>query len=115
MNGRCTVGGKLTTAEWSETECRRQPRRGVSAANQISQMGTTERLGAMLEEAHRRWPERRSEQGVSKANDPSQLGLAEKKQKSRKPACRVFVFALPHSRRECIRAHFFISVFIRVI
>ena len=28
------------------------------------------------------------------------LGLAEKNQKSGKPACRVFVFALPHSRRE---------------
>jgi hypothetical protein len=41
--------------------------------------------------------------------------LAGKKQKSGKPACRVFVFTLPHSRRECTRAHFFISVFIRVI
>jgi hypothetical protein len=28
------------------------------------------------------------------------LGLAEKNQKSGKPACRVFVFALAHSRRE---------------
>jgi hypothetical protein len=48
-------------------------------------------------------------------DDPSELGLAEKKQKSGKPACRVFVFALPHSRRECTRSHLFISVFIRVI
>jgi hypothetical protein len=30
--------------------------------------------------------------------------LAEKKQKSGKPACRVFLFALPHSLRECPRA-----------
>jgi hypothetical protein len=37
-------------------------------------------------------------------DDPSELGLAEKKQKSGKPACRVFVFALPHSPRECARA-----------
>jgi hypothetical protein len=43
-------------------------------------------------------------------DDPSSLGLAEKKQKSGKPACRVF-FVLPHSRRECSRAH---SLFIRV-
>jgi hypothetical protein len=55
----------------------------------------------MCEEAHRRWPEGCSEQGASKANDPSKLGLAEKKQKSIKLACRVFVFALRHSRREC--------------
>jgi hypothetical protein len=48
-------------------------------------------------------------------DDPSELGLAEKKQKSGKPACRVFVFALPHSQRECTCAHFFISVLIRVI
>ena len=34
-------------------------------------------------------------------DEPSKLGLAEKKQKSGKPACRVFLFALPHSRREC--------------
>jgi hypothetical protein len=37
-------------------------------------------------------------------DDPSKLGLAEKKQKSSKPACRVFVFALPHLRSECTRA-----------
>jgi hypothetical protein len=48
-------------------------------------------------------------------DDPSSVGLAEKKQKSGKPACRVFVFVLPHSRRECSRARFFVSVFIRVI
>jgi len=30
--------------------------------------------------------------------DPSKLGLAEKQQKSGKPACRIFVSALPHSR-----------------
>jgi hypothetical protein len=47
-------------------------------------------------------------------DDPSSLGLAEKKQKSGKPACRVF-FVLPHSRRECSRAHSFLSVFIWVI
>jgi hypothetical protein len=47
-------------------------------------------------------------------DDPSSLGLAEKKQKSGKPACRVF-FVLPHSRRECYRAHSFLSVFIWVI
>ncbi len=38
------------------------------------------------------------------ADDPSKLGLAEKNRKSGKPACRVFVFALPHSRSECTRA-----------
>jgi hypothetical protein len=48
-------------------------------------------------------------------DDPIKLGLAEKKQKSGKLACSVFVFVLPHSRRECTRAHFFISVLIRVI
>jgi hypothetical protein len=36
-------------------------------------------------------------------DDPGTAGLAEeKKQKSHKPACRVFVFSLPHLRRECI-------------
>jgi hypothetical protein len=48
-------------------------------------------------------------------DDPSSVGLAEKKQKMGKPACRVFVFILPHSRRECSRAHPFLSVFIWVI
>ena len=48
-------------------------------------------------------------------DDPSSLGLAEKKQKTGKPACRVVVFVLPHSRRECSRAHPFLSVFIWVI
>jgi len=47
-------------------------------------------------------------------DDPSSLGLAEKKLKTGKPACRVF-FVLPHSRRECSRAHSFLSVFIWVI
>ena len=44
-------------------------------------------------------------------DDPSKLGLAEKKQKSGKPTCRVFVLALPHSRSECSRAHTISSVF----
>jgi hypothetical protein len=48
-------------------------------------------------------------------DDPSSLGLVEKKLKTGKPACRVFVFVLPHSRRECSRAHSFLSVFIWVI
>jgi hypothetical protein len=48
-------------------------------------------------------------------DDPSSVGLAEKNQKPGKPACRVFVFVLPHSRRECFRAHPFLSVFIWVI
>jgi hypothetical protein len=56
----------------------------VSAANQISQIGTVA---------------------------PSQLGLAEKNQKSIKLACRFFVFALPHSRRECLPCSF---LYIRV-
>jgi hypothetical protein len=34
-------------------------------------------------------------------DDPCKQGLAEKKQKTIKPARRVFVFALPHSHREC--------------
>jgi len=42
-------------------------------------------------------------------------GLAEKKQKLVKRACRLFVFALPHSHCECTRAIFFLSVFILVI
>ena len=42
-------------------------------------------------------------------DDPSSVGLAEKNQKPGKPACRVFVFVLPHSRRECFRAHPFLS------
>jgi hypothetical protein len=41
-------------------------------------------------------------------DDPGSLGLAEKKLKSGKPACRVFVFVLSHSRRECSRAHPFL-------
>jgi len=45
----------------------------------------------------------------------SQLELAEKKQKSIKLACRVFVFALPHSHRECTCADVFESVCIPVI
>jgi hypothetical protein len=49
------------------------------------------------------------------SDDPSKLGLAEKSKKTGKPACRVFVFALPHSRRECTRACFSASVLIRVI
>ena len=48
-------------------------------------------------------------------DDPGSLGLAEKKLKSGKPACRVFVFVLPNSRRECSRAHPFLSVFIWLI
>ena len=48
-------------------------------------------------------------------DDLSSLGLAEKKLKTGKTACRVFVFVLPHSRRECSRAHSFLSVFIWVI
>jgi hypothetical protein len=46
---------------------------------------------------------------------PASWDWQKKKQESGKPACRVFVFALPHSRRECTRSHLFISVFIRVI
>jgi hypothetical protein len=34
-------------------------------------------------------------------DDPCKQGLAEKKHKPIKPACRIFVFALPHSQREC--------------
>jgi hypothetical protein len=82
----------------------------VSAANQISLIGTTERLGHARGRLQECSP-KGERAGESESNAPSQLGLAEKNQKSIKLACRVFVFALPHSRREYLPCSF---VYIRV-
>jgi hypothetical protein len=48
------------------------------------------------------------------ADDPIKLGLAEKA-KILQACLQSFCFTLPHSRSEFTRAHFFVSVFIRVI
>jgi hypothetical protein len=47
-------------------------------------------------------------------DDPSKLGLAEKTN-IWQAGLQSFCFTLPQSRSECTLAHFFVSVFIRVI
>ncbi len=72
------------------------------------QMATTERLGHARGRLHECSP-KGERAGASESNDPSKLGLAAIKQKSGKPACRVF--SLPHSHRECTHGLKFSSVF----
>jgi hypothetical protein len=47
-------------------------------------------------------------------DDPSKLGLAEKS-KNLASLLAELLFCPPHSHSECTLAHFFVSVFIRVI
>jgi hypothetical protein len=76
-------------------------------------MGTTERLG-MREEDCKNAARRAREREQASQMIPSSWDW-QKKAKILQACLQSFCFTLPHSRSECTRARFFVSVFIRVI